>query len=206
MDLYSALAAIFGGAGAVVLWEMVVRPLRVRREFSEILLTELSLNSSILGSAAAHAQHNQIDPAFRVSTKLYDLNSASLVALPAGLAGRVVNLYFLLANLNELPQRYEEYLDTLRATKDPELQQQIAGETQAVIARFNYRVRDVLERMGPIQTTLYRLAYPLWSPRAMKKPSLEEDTLEEIAARVAKATSSRRDLMANLKSKSDENG
>jgi hypothetical protein len=199
VELLAIVSGLFGGIGAIICWEVFIRPPRQGRDLAELLMMELSLNSGLLGSAIVSARSNQVPQDFRLATTLFTTHSGGLVHLPARLAGRVTNLYFVLDKINECPILYERYVDTLRQTDDVQIKLMIAAEAEAVVSWFHSRVRLALDRMGPIQDELYGLAYPWWSWRRWTRPKLEAETLKDVGERLAAGTARRHAIMEEVK-------
>jgi hypothetical protein len=107
---------LFGGAGAILLWEAFLKPARERRSLAHMLAEEIGLNIQHAAAQLSYAKkHNPkgIPADFVLSEVVFNAVAARVGELPA-LAGDVVHLYQRVATMNRLPTDFSETLDRLR--------------------------------------------------------------------------------------------
>ncbi len=68
----SIFAGLFGGIGAVLAWELFVRPVVQGRAIAEVLSAEVSFNLEYLTAAGLVAKPNSIPMDFALSTSVFD--------------------------------------------------------------------------------------------------------------------------------------
>jgi hypothetical protein len=88
------LGGLFGGAGATLIWEMAIRPVREGRAFSRLLLTELVINRRIIAERIRILDTNPLPPkGFRLYTVIFDSSAGRLSELPLGVGALVYWVY-----------------------------------------------------------------------------------------------------------------
>jgi hypothetical protein len=100
------LTALFGGAGATLLWEVLLRPKRDRRNVAEVLSAELSHNMQMLAATAVNARPDTVPPDLALSTMVFDAVTEKIGELPSETIGEVVFIYRYFQQLNALPLAY----------------------------------------------------------------------------------------------------
>lgn len=143
----SIFAGLFGGIGAVLVWELFVRPLVQGRAIAEVLSAEVSFNLEYLTAAGLVAKSNSIPMDFSLSTTVFDSVIDHVGDLPPNLVGEVVFLYRYFTELNKQPTGYAEALREYRGQQaagragSPH-QQAAERELAGIIAVFNQTIQE----------------------------------------------------------------
>lgn len=207
MDYASLVAGLFGGAGATLLWELVLRPILGRRALAEVLAAEVSLNLQLLGAAWTMANPRKIPPDFSLSTRVFEAIVDRVGELPPQVVAEVVFLYRYFAELNEHPRAYAECVKELRGYEvGSDNYRACEREVLGHIAVFNQYVEKALTRIGLVQPLLLRQAFPWWSLRRRQRPVERELKLEDLQGQIAKATKEREAMSAQMGSTSEGSG
>ena len=187
------LTALFGGAGATLLWEGILRPKRDRRNVAEVLSAELSHNLQMLAAAAVNARPDSVPPDFALSTMVFDAVADKIGELPSGTIGEVVFVYRYFQQLNALPLAYGSSVDRLRETpEDAKHYQQLRREVQSIIDVYNSYVDKCIDRVNIVQPMLLKAAFPVWSLRGWTRKKSRTLEMREMQARVANSIEHRR--------------
>jgi hypothetical protein len=179
----SMIAGLFGGTGAVLVWEVVIRPVVQGRAVAEVLSAEVSFNLEYLAAARVVARPNSVPMDFSLSTSVCDSVADRIGDLPPNLVGEVVFLYRYFTELNKLPLGYGETLREFRSYEPGSPNHQAAQrELGALIAVFNQNVQKAIARIELVQPLLLAAASPWWSIRGRRrrKPiTLDVDALRQ---------------------------
>jgi len=197
--LITVITALFGGAGATLVWELLLKPMRDRRSLAEVLSAEVSINMQLLGAAKVMATPRKVPPDFRLSTHVYNSVLPRLGEPPSALVGEVVFLYRYFEEMNEHPKLYTQLLDTFRAT-DPRSPHRkvIDREIQATIHVFNSYTVKAINRVNIVQPMLLSAAFPTWSPRKWRRNKPTTLSLDALAAQVADGFRQREEIRRKL--------
>lgn len=170
----SIFAGLFGGIGAVLVWELFVRPLVQGRAIAEVLSAEVSFNLEYLTAAGLVAKSNSIPMDFSLSTTVFDSVIDHVGDLPPNLVGEVVFLYRYFTELNKQPTGYAEALREYRGQQaagragSPH-QQAAERELAGIIAVFNQTIQKATARIQLVQPLLLKAAAPWWSVRGRRR-------------------------------------
>lgn len=144
------LLGLFGGAGATLLWELVLKPMRQRRNVAEVLSAEVSLNLELLAAAEVNARPDNVPSDFELSTMVFDAMAERIGELPSQTVREVIFLYRYFKQLNELPKMYVKSVDDLRAVPaDSPHRKAIEGEIRSCVQVFNTYVAKATHRVNP---------------------------------------------------------
>lgn len=166
----SIIAGLFGGTGAVLIWELAIRPVVHGRAVAEVLSAEVSFNLEYLAAFREIAKPNSIPMDFSLSTSVRNSVAERIGDLPPNLVGEVVFLYRYFTELNQLPIKYGE---TLREFKNYEPgspnHHAAQRELAALVAVFNQYVQKAIARIELVQPLLLAAASPWWSIRGRRR-------------------------------------
>jgi len=193
--MVEVLLGLFGGIGAVVIWEIFIRPIREGRDLAEVLAAEVSFNLEYLVAATLRAKGTGIGVDFSVSTAVFDSTVDKIGALPPQLVGEVVFLYRYFAELNQLPKTYAELLTQYRSYDlGTENKRASERELQGAIQVFGQNLDKAIKRIQLVQPRLLEAARPWWSWRAWRSPkpvALDVDALQARMEQAARERASR---------------
>ena len=160
-EFVSFLAGAFGGSGAVLLWELALRPWVHGRAVAEVLSAEVSQNLKYLTAASMLAKANKIPSDFSVGTAVFASLTDRIGDLPPDLVGEVVFLYRYFEELNRMPSRFGESLRELRSYESASANYQACErELVAAIGIFNQTVIKAINRIQLVQPLLLKAASP----------------------------------------------
>lgn len=201
MELTSVLAGLFGGVGATLLWEVVIKPMRERRSIAEVLAAEISINLQFLGADKVLLSAKKVND-IKLSTSVYTAVLPRLGDLPPNLVGEIVFLYKYFEEINEHPKIYAQLVEELRTS--PGHKEAIEGEIAACINVHNSYVPKAIHRINLNQKALLTAAFPWWSTRLYSKRPPQGLTYEELEGRIAKSQEERDKLRSQFKGKENE--
>lgn len=205
-DWGTLATALFGGAGATVVWELVLRPTRKRTQLAEVLSAEVSHNINVLGSQIVKASSRMIPSDFSCSTMVFDATISDLGLLPSQLIGDVVLLYRHFGELNRLSGAYGKCVDDIRREpRDSGIIPQLKAEAQQTINVFNSSVHVTVERAGIVQPRLLATAFPWWNSRTWFRDRSRSLDLRDVAANAARREAQRNALAEALRKKDAQN-
>ena len=201
----SLISGLFGGAGATLLWEIVLKPKRERRNVAEVLSAEISHNIQMLGAAMNVARTDRIPPDVQFSTMVFDAVVEKIGELPPKVIGEVVLLYRYFQQLNSFPRIYSEALDRYRETPaDAPHKPQLQKELQSVIDVYNSYLPKAAGRVNIVQPQLLKVAFPWWSPRRLFRSKAKELDLAESRERIEDSQQHRRAVSGMLGKRSSK--
>jgi hypothetical protein len=172
MGLEALVSGLFGGAGVLLLWEIVLRPMRQGRALAEVLSAEVSINLELLVALQAVGQRRSaIPPDLRFSTTVYDNLMGQLGDLPPDLVRDVVFLYRYFSELNAQPPAYVASVREMRKCAPGSAEyRSIDQEIRMQIVIFNDYVGKAIARIELIQPLGLKAAAPWWSIRGYRRP------------------------------------
>ena len=182
-QLSPVLQGLFGGAGATLLWELILRPARARRAVARVLAEEVSLalESCAAGRLQLNLTPRAIPGDFQISTLAFNAISSDLGELPSELIGETVLLYHHIGLVNAIPKTFGESLDkwtALAVVGDTEERQSLRRELDQTLIVYRGSLEKLVERCNAISPKLRRKSVPLWRIdylfRRKKLLSLEE--------------------------------
>ena len=199
------LLGLFGGAGATLLWELVLKPMRERRNVAEVLSAEVSLNLELLAAAELHARPDNVPSDFELSTMVFDAMAERIGELPSQTVREVIFLYRYFKQLNELPKIYVNSVDNFRAVSaDSPHRKAIESEIRGCAQVFNSHVAKAIHRVNLTQPMLLAAAFPWWSPRKYRNAPSRELGLREMAERVLVSQAERAKLAEEIRKRDRE--
>lgn len=163
IPLITLLAGLFGGAGATVLWETVIKPRRDGRAFARLLLAELAVNRVIVKhQIGSHAANPNIPPAKGVTlySTIFDSSANRLADLTPGVAALTYWAYRYFDRVNELSSRYWIFVESPSKPRSPEDIRRFM-----VAAKKNYLVhlQNCLPHIDKVRAALLYSSLPAWS-------------------------------------------
>ena len=200
MDLGTIALGLFGGAGATLLWEALLRPRLARRALAEVLAAEVSINLQLLAAAASLANPKKIPPDFSTSTKVFESIVERIGELSPRLVAEVVFLYRYFFELNEHPRVYVECIKELRSYESASANYAACErELLAQVAVFNQYVQKATTRINLVQPLLLKAAFPWWSfPRRWQRPAEAQLSLPELQQKIVRSLREREALAADV--------
>ncbi len=161
LALLSIIGGLFGGTGAVLVWELMLRPLVHGRAIAEVLSAEVSLNLEYLTAASLVARGNTIPMDFALSTSVFESVTDRIGDLPPNLVGEVVFLYRYFTELNKQPTAYGDTLKEYRNHHPGSSNHQgLERELGSLIAVYNQNVHKAIARIQLVQPLLLKAASP----------------------------------------------
>lgn len=165
-----ALLGLFGGIGATLVWEGLLKPRRERRSIARVLLAENSHNlqmmtaaSMIAAEKASGSGPQSVPSDFALSTIAFDALASGIGALPGQVIGEMVYLRAYYQTLNAMPAAFDAALDSARGTSSEQLFKAHGAMTQH-IAIFRQTLDKAIHRVGLVQPLLAAEAYRWWVP------------------------------------------
>ncbi|MBK8058531.1 MAG: hypothetical protein IPK33_11910 [Gemmatimonadetes bacterium] len=203
-QLASLLAGLFGGAGATLLWELVLRPKREQRSIAEILAAEVSLNLQILAGMIVRADAKRIPGDFHLSTYVFDAAIDRIGELPTDDVGDVVLFYNQLHDLNRKAALFWRSVDDLRALPaDSPHRAIVTAELDSTIATFYGSINRTVTRANILQPRLLRAARPWWSLRRPTIGTTELLKVEEMQERAEASDRQREKVMNHVRRRTE---
>lgn len=191
------ILGVLGGASATLLWEVVLRPIFVRRAVAEVMAAEVSLNLQLLAGAQARASATKLPPDLTLSTEVFESVTDRIGDLTPQLVAEVVFLYRYFFDLNEAPKAYVATITELRGY-EPGTSNYLACQRELLsqVSVFNQSVGKAIQRIGLTQPMLLKDAFPWWTPRRWKRPAEKLLDMEELQRTMARSQGER-DTAAN---------
>jgi len=201
--LTAILLGLFGGAGATLPWELVLKPMRGRRNVAKVLSAEVSLNLQLLAVAKLHARPDSVPPDFELSTMVFDAMAERIGELPLQTVSEVIFLYRYFKQLNEHPKSYVKFVDNLRAAPAAD-RKAIENEIRSCVEVFNSYVEKATHRVNLTQPMLLAAAFPWWSLHKYRRIPSKELDLREMAERVLVSQAERAKLAKEIRKRDRE--
>lgn len=195
----SVFGGLFGGVGAILAWELFVRPLVQGRAIAEVLSAEVSFNLEYLTAAGLVARSNSIPMDFALSTSVFDSVIDRVGDLPPNLVGEVVFLYRYFTDLNKQPAAFAETLREYRTHQAGSAHQQAAErELRGLIAVFNQNIQKATARIQLVQPLLLMTASPWWSIRGRRRRKPIQLDVDGLKQRMERSMAQRQLLQSEL--------
>jgi hypothetical protein len=206
-ELASLIAGIFGGSGAVLLWELVIRSRVQGRAIAEVVSAEVSLNLEYLTVASMLAKSNKIPADFALATSVFGSLTDRIGDLPSDLVGEVVFLYRYFEDLNRMPSSFGESLREFRSYQ-PGTENHIACQRELAggVAVFNQTVVKAIARIQLVQPLLLDAASPWWSFRGRKRRKPIQLDVDALRRKMEKSIVDRNALQADVTNREDASG
>jgi hypothetical protein len=188
-DISPVLQGLFGGAGATLLWEGVLKPARERHNLARVLAEEISINLQIAATMRVYrtqeARHVPSDFGFVTGTFTAVANRVG--ELPTRLVSPVILFYASLAQANQLPPMYAEIMrrwqDAQNKVTKGQVLPGIEAERDRCLILFDGAIEKAIERANELLPYLHRAAVPWWRlDYLVRKKRLL--TMPEVQARV----------------------
>jgi hypothetical protein len=173
-DAQPWLQGLFGGAGALLLWEGVLKPKRERRALAHALAEELSHNLQYAVGQRLYLEHNpkSIPMDFELSEIVFSAVRAKFGELRPHV-GAIMLVYRQIQALNKLPAAYKETLLRYNAENttipevnaDPSRGGRIAEldrELNSMLGVYKSGLEVIVGRVNTLLPRLRRAAVPLW--------------------------------------------
>jgi hypothetical protein len=196
---------LFGGAGATLLWEGVIKPAKDRRSLAHVLAEEVSHNIQYAASARSFILHDpkRIPGDFSLSTMVFSSVADRLGELPE-LVNEIVLLYRRTEELNRLPETWAEALREYRLAREGGSSQTGVLETElaSMLGVYESGLTKYINQANLVLPKLRRAAIPVYRPDLrLRKPRYR--SIQDIDADVAQLAEQRR-REAVLRPPSDE--
>ncbi len=199
------LLGLFGGAGATLLWELVLKPMRERRNVAAVLSAEVSLNLELLSAAKLLARPDNVPSDFELPIMVFEAMAERIGELPSQTVREVIFLYRYFKQLSELPKIYVRSVDTLRAVPaDSPHRKAMESEIRSCVEVFNSLVAKAIHRVNLTQPMLLAAAFPWWSLRKYRRAPSQELDLREMAERVRVSQAERARLAEEIRKRDRE--
>lgn len=189
MSFEAIFSGLFGGAGVLLLWEVVLKPMRQGRALAEVISAEVSINLELLTAAQSLSKKLTGVPAdLRVSTTVFESVTAQIGDLPPNLVGEVVFLYRYFIDLNAQPQAWVDGVKELRGYQPGSPNYQATErELRRLVAIFRQCLSKAIARTELVQPLLLKAASPWWSIRGRRRSRPVSLNVEDLELRMEKA-------------------
>jgi hypothetical protein len=206
-EIISFLAGVFGGSGAVLLWELALRPWVQGRAVAEVLSAEVSQNLEYLTAASMLAMPKSIPGDFSLGTAVFASLTDRIGDLPPDLVGEVVFLYRYFEELNRMPSGFSESLRELRSHEVGSANHQACErELGAVVAVFNQTVLKAINRIQLVQPLLLKAAAPWWSLRGRRRRKSVQLDIDVLRQKIEKSLADRAAVAAKVAGREPTSG
>lgn len=167
------IQGFFGGAGATLLWEGVLKPRRARRRVAHALAEEIALALTYAASQRLYVKHlpKGVPGDFAMSDVVFNAVAAQLGELPE-LLGEIVIFYQGVRDLNHLPVGFAESLRAYRSAEvaDQSIHQR---ELDSILGVYRSGLETCVDRANKLLPKLHKAAIPWYRfDRRLRKPRL----------------------------------
>lgn len=179
--LITLAAGLFGGAGATLIWETVIKPRRDSRAFARLLLTELAVNRGIaMLEIAAHEQDPNRLPAkgVRLYATIFESSAIRLADLAPGVAALTYVAYRYVDRVNETNSRYWSFVETVAHRPRTELVDRALTRSKRLHLVY---LRNSVIHIDKVRAALVYASLPVWSIRRRRLKSSVERYVGEMA-------------------------
>lgn len=179
------LSGLFGGAGAVLLWEGVLKPVAVRRRTAKVLGAEVSFNKLVM---IAHRSGRTVDPGglpadFHLTSRGFDVVVDGIAELSVEFLVPVLLFYERVRHLNAVAEAYWRDVDRWKAMQPGDERKSSERELDRTLSVFDSGL-DVAIREAEQLIPKLREVAALRRPKGLKSFSIED--FEEAAAEVVR--------------------
>jgi hypothetical protein len=190
-ELSPWIQGLFGGAGAILLWEAVLKPIRERRALAHILAEEIAHNLQYAAGQRLYLEGNPkgLPGDFRLSMLVFSAVAHRIGELPH-LTGDTVLLYRRVDALNALPEKFAQALRDLNDSSGDswevrERKENARKESDTILTIYRQGLEKVVEDANAILPRLRAAARPWYRVDYMlrKKQTLD---LQDMAGDVMK--------------------
>ena len=184
------IQGLFGGTGATLFWEGILKPVRARRSLAHVLAEEVGHNLQYAAGQRLLVDKNPggIPSDFSLSTQVYEALLPRIGELPK-LVGEIVLLYRSIEALNAIP---ESFTVAFNKFHDPEGQPtyvlaQLKEQLNGYLGVYRTGLESVVNRANTLLPKLRRASVPWYRlDLRLRKPkllSLDElgRTVEQLA-------------------------
>ncbi|MHB1194905.1 MAG: hypothetical protein ACYC6F_17920 [Longimicrobiales bacterium] len=180
------LSGLFGGAGAVLLWEGVLKPLAIRRRAAKVLGAEVSFNKLVM---IAHRSARKVDRGglpgdFHLATRGFDVVVDGIAELSVELLVPVLLFYERVRHLNAVAEAYWRDVDRWKAMQPGDERKSFEKELDRTLSVFDSGLNVAIREAEELVPKLRERA-GLRRPKGLKPFSLED--FEQEAAEMVRA-------------------
>ena len=189
-ELSPWIQGLFGGTGATLVWEGILKPVRARRSVAHVLAEEVAHNLQYSAGQRLLLDKNPrgIPNDFSLSTGVYEALLPRIGELPK-LVAEIVLLYRSIEALNAIPESFTVALNKLQ---DPEghprhVFTQLEEQVNAFLGVYRTGLESVVNRASTLLPKLrkasvpwYRLDLRLRKPKLLSLDELGK-TVEQLA-------------------------
>lgn len=182
------LQGLFGGAGATLLWEGILKPHRDRRSLAHVLAVEISHNLQYAVGQRLYLNENPkgLPGDFRLSNLVFQ-SVADRVGDLQDLAGDVVLICRQVDELNALPEGFTRALDQYLAARGTDQRREVEARAQldSILSVYRTGLETLIGRLNAVLPQLRRRSIAWYRPdQRLAKPKLlkVDDVRKEVAA------------------------
>jgi hypothetical protein len=195
------IQGLFGGAGATLAWEGLLKPTAARRSLAHVLAQEVGHDLQIAAGARASIKYDPdaVPGDFGLSTMIFDAVAARLGELPH-LTGEIVLLYRRAQVLNQMPRGFADSLREFRATSDPGTQRIVESELQSILAAYHTGLTTFVNEANALLPKLHRASVPWYRLDLRLRPPAYV-TIQQIEAGAAETAERLRRQIEDMNSR-----
>lgn len=186
----------FGGVGATLLWEAVLRPQREKRALATVLTEEINHNLQFAGIARSHirTKPTTLPGDFSLSTLVFDSVADRIGMLPS-LTAEIVLHYRRAHSMNDLRAGWEPCLRDYRAAKvsAPVQAAALKSELDSMLVAYRQGLDSLIKEASVLLPKIRRASIAWWQFRRRAR-KLTRLTQAEIDLDVARAALARESL------------
>jgi hypothetical protein len=157
----SVVSGLFGGVGAVLIWEIWLKPRRERRILASLILAEVIQNTRYIRGylKIRETQPNHIPEEFHIPTLAFDAVIARLGELPPKALGHILQIYRNVGDANRVALVYHTLLREYREmTPDDARREGIRREIGVTITMFFQFLESIPGSMNALLRPLSDIA------------------------------------------------
>lgn len=175
------LQGLFGGVGATLVWEGILKPRRERRSLARALGTEVGLNMQMIAGGLSLLTHkpNHIPLDFSLSAQVFASVSSRIGELEPVLLADLVVFYREVDALNQLPKAHAAALDDYRRIDraDHAAKERAQRLIDSIRTTYSMALERTLRRGNQVLPKLRRTSRPLIL-RWRRGPTLESSEMD----------------------------
>jgi hypothetical protein len=169
-----------------LLWEALIKPMKVARSLGEVLGIEVGNNGQGLLIDRTQRREDPTSAPVRtpMDTEVYQVVLPQLGEIPRPLLGQIVHLYGLFDLVNELALRSNELRDRMiYALSDNDISPGVRVEYDRTLGMYMSATDAAVDMVVEVQNKLIALAFPWWSTRHWFGPRPRRITEGQMAAK-----------------------
>lgn len=180
------LSGLFGGAGAVLLWEGVLKPLAARRRAAKVLGAEVSFNKLVMIAhrSARKVARGGLPGDFHLTTRGFDVVVDGVAELSVELLVPVLLFYERVRHLNAVAEAYWRDVDRWKAMLPGDERKSFEKELDRTLSVFDSGLDVAIREAEQLVPKLREMA-GLRRPKGLKPFSVED--FEQEAAEMVRA-------------------